>query len=115
MPSVRGVGAVGGAEGVVDVDVGVAGQRLGELRIVLLFLGVEAQVLQEDAFARLEALDRVFRAGAEGVARDGNRHLEQLRQALGDGAQAHAVLDLAVRPAEVAGQDDDGALCRAAP
>jgi len=66
-----------GAEGVVDVDVGVAGQRLRELGIVLLFLGVEAQVLEEDALARLEALDGILGAGTQRVARDRDGHFEE--------------------------------------
>ncbi len=101
---------MGRAKGVVDVDVRVARQRLRELGIVPLFLGVEAEVLKENAFAGLEALYGVLGAGAKGVTRYRNRHLEQLRESLGDGPQAHAVLDLAVGPAEVAGQNDDGTL-----
>ena len=43
---------MGRPEGVVDVDVGVAGEGLGEARVVLLFLGVEAEVLEEQQLAR---------------------------------------------------------------
>ena len=39
---------MGRAEGIVDVDVGHLGQRLGEIRIVGLLLGVEAQVLEQE-------------------------------------------------------------------
>ena len=41
----------------------------------------------------------------------GDRHVapQELGQALADRPQPEAVLDLAVRPAEVAGQDDRGA------
>ena len=60
--------------------------------------------------ARPEALDRVLGPDPQRVA--GHRHVaaEQLRQALRDRPQAEAVLDLAVGPAEVAGEDDPGAL-----
>ena len=47
-----GVGSMGGPEGVVDVDVRVGGQRGGELGVVLFLGGVEAQVLQQEQFAR---------------------------------------------------------------
>ncbi len=48
----RGVFAVAGAEGVVAVDVGHCGQGLGELRVPLLFAGIETQVFQhQDAAA----------------------------------------------------------------
>ena len=51
----RGVGAVGGGEGVVDVDVGQRGQRAGEAVVVRLLLGMEAQVLEQEDLARLRA------------------------------------------------------------
>ena len=51
----RGVRAVRGAEGVVDVDVGEARQRARELLVVLLLLGVEAQVLEQHDLARRAA------------------------------------------------------------
>ena len=43
------------AEGVVDVDVAQRGELLRELGIVLLFLGVEAQILEQQHFAGLRA------------------------------------------------------------
>ena len=51
----RGVRAVGRAEGVVDVDVGVRGELRRELRVVGLLLGVEAQVLEQEHLARSQA------------------------------------------------------------
>ncbi len=58
----RGVGAVGRAEGVVDVDVAVARQRRRELRVVGLLLVVEAEVLEQQQLAGLEAVDGIDRA-----------------------------------------------------
>ena len=46
-----GVRAVRGAERVVDVEVAQRGEFLGERRIVLLFLGMEAQILEQQDFA----------------------------------------------------------------
>ena len=69
---------MGGAEGVVDVDVGVDGERLGELRVVLLLLGVEAEVLEQDHLAGLEPRDGVLGADAERVAGHGHGPAEQL-------------------------------------
>ena len=63
---------MGGPERVVDVDVGVRGERLGEARVVLLLLGVEAEVLEEDRLAGPHPLDRVLGADAERVAGDGH-------------------------------------------
>ena len=60
----RRVGAMGRPERVVDVDVGVGGERGGEGRIVLLLLDMEAQVLEQEHLAGSEALDRVLRPDA---------------------------------------------------
>ena len=40
-----------GAERIVDIDIAKRGQFFGELRIVLLFLGVVAQVFEQQHFA----------------------------------------------------------------
>ena len=58
LPLGRGVGAVGRAKGVVDVQIGQRGQLRGEGRIVLLLFGVEARVLQQEHVARLGRLRR---------------------------------------------------------
>jgi hypothetical protein len=67
---------------------------------------MEAKVLQEQHLTRAEALDRVLRADAKGIAGDRDIATEQLREALTDGSQAKAILDLPVRAAQVASQDD---------
>ena len=56
-----------------------------------------------------QALDRVLGADAQRVAGHRDVAPQQLGQALADRSQPQAVDDLAVRPAEVAGQDDVGA------
>ena len=48
-----GVLAMGGAEGIIDVDIADLGKLLGKLRVVLLFLLVETNVFQEKDFAVL--------------------------------------------------------------
>ena len=105
-----GVGAVRRAEGVVDVDVAVAGQRRREAGVVGLLLVVEAEVLQEQQLTGLEAVDGIHGPDADGVT--GGRHgpLEELGEVLGHGAQAQRVADLALRPSEVAHEHDGGAV-----
>ena len=63
----RGMGAVRRAERVVDVDVGQRGELPGEGRIVLLFLGVEAQVLEQHHAALAGGIDRRLRLLADAV------------------------------------------------
>ena len=93
----RGVGAVRGPERVVDVHVGVGGERGRELGVVLLLGRVEAQVLEEQQLARPEPVDRVFRADPEGIPGDRHVPAEQLGQALPHRTEPEAVGDLAVR------------------
>ncbi len=50
-----GMGAVRGAEGVVDVDLGQRGESLGEGRIVGFFFGVVAQIFKQQHLAATQA------------------------------------------------------------
>jgi hypothetical protein len=105
-PLGAGVGAVRGAERVVDVEVGEVGQRGGELRIVRLLLGVEAEVLEHQQVARTQLLDGHLDSGSERVAGHPHRAAEELAEAVGDRLQAESVVHLALRPPEMAGEDD---------
>ena len=49
----RGVGPVRGAERVVDVDIRERGKRLREAAVVLLFLRVKPEVLEQHDLAAL--------------------------------------------------------------
>ena len=111
----RGVGAMSGAKGVVDVQVGVVGQGLGEHGVVPFFLDVEAQVLEQERLARPEPLDGVLGAQAQGVTAARHVQPEELAQALRDGSQPKAVLDLALGTAEMARKDDPRALAEQRP
>ena len=57
------------------------GERRGEGRVVLLLLGVEAEVLEQQHLARPQPLDGVLGADAERVAGDRDVPPEQLRSA----------------------------------
>jgi hypothetical protein len=59
----RGVGAVGGREGVVDVEVAQIRQLLGEDRIIGLFRRVEAHVLQQDHAAGVQIANGLHGVG----------------------------------------------------
>jgi len=104
-PHVGGVAAVGVAEGVVDVHIGEACQFPGELLVVLLFPGIEPEVLQHDDVAGLHRVDGLLHLGAHDVLRQGHVLAEQAREALRHRSQAHLVDDLSLRPAEVGGDD----------
>ena len=57
-PGGAGVGAVGGAEGVVDVDVAELGEAFGQVRVVLRLPRLEAEVLEQQHVAGAEARRR---------------------------------------------------------
>ena len=59
-----GVLAVGGAEGVVHVDVAELGELLGEVRVVLLLFLVEAEVFQQQHVAVLQLVRQPSRPPA---------------------------------------------------
>ena len=67
------VGAMRGTERVVDVEVAQRGEFLGERGIVLLFLGMEAEVFEQQDFAGLRLHGFDFRPDAIGrhLYRDG--------------------------------------------
>jgi hypothetical protein len=92
------MGAVGGAEGVVHVDVPQAGQLPGELRVVFFFLRMKAQVSEQQHLAVLQ-----LRRGCLGRLPDTvvgeNPSAEQLLQDLQAGPHGHVIYPLAVRPA----------------
>ena len=83
---------------------------LGELRIVRLLLRVEAQVLEQQQVARPQLLDggATPAPSASPVMRTGPA--QQLAEPIGDRLQAQRVVDLALGPAEVAGQHHAGAV-----
>ncbi len=109
-----GVGAMGAAEGVVDVDVAEGGELLRELGIVGFFFGVEAEVFQQQDLAGFKLAGKFFGDVADAVGGKGDVGLfaevmiEQGAEAVDDGAQAVFEIDLAFGAAEVGGEDELG-------
>ena len=105
-PHGRGVGAMRRPERVVHVDVGVGRELCSKCGVVLLLLGVESEVLEQNEFAGPQTLDRVDRTDPKCVAGDGDVLADQLGQALGCRSQTQPIVDLAVGSSEMACQDD---------
>ena len=110
----RGVGAVGGAEGVVDVEVAEGGELFGELGVICLFFGVEAEVFEKEGLAGFELggeLGGEFAdaVGGEGyVFRRSEDVVEELAEAVDDGAERERRDGFALGTAEVGAEDDLG-------
>jgi len=81
----RGVGAVGGAEGVVDVEIAESGQFGDEGRVVGFLAGMVTQVLHQGDAAVFQLGDDVVGGLADAVFAEQHRLFEQGRQRLGDG------------------------------
>jgi len=97
---------VGVSKGVIDVDVGISSQFLGELVVVFFFPRVEPQVLQHDDVSGFHPVDGLPDLGPDHVFCQGHVLAEKPREPLGHGSQAHLFDSLAFWPAEV-GDDDD--------
>ena len=102
----RGVRAVRRTECVVHVEVAERRELLGEGGVVLLLLLVEARVLQEKHVAVRELAAELLDLLADAVGRHLHGAPEELPQPLGRGREAELGLLLALRPAEVAHEDD---------
>ena len=73
----RGMRAVRGREGVVDVEIAERRHRLGELGIVLLLAAVEARVLEHADVARQHGRDRPLRLRALAILDEADRPARQ--------------------------------------
>src|SRR4051812_30274425 len=93
-------------EGIVDVEIAQRRQLLAERRVVLLFLDVEAEVLQQQYVAQVERLDHPLDLWPDGVR--GQRYLdaEAFTQLGGDRLEAVLRHDLSLRSAEMRHQHD---------
>jgi hypothetical protein len=100
-PDGGGVRAVGGAEGVVDVEVGQRGELLGELGIVLRLARIEAAVFQEHDAPPVPIIQGLLHLRSDGGVELEDGLAEQLFEAHRDGVHRVLFVRLALGPAEV--------------
>ena len=109
-PLGRGVRAMGGGEGVIDVDVAKLGE-LGDMgRIVLLLALVEPGVLEQEHIAVLHFGDRIGSRLADAVGAEGDRPLDDVGYRRGDGLQRIGFVRFALGTAEMGKKNDLAAL-----
>jgi len=101
---------VGGAEGVVDVDVRQGGELRCERRVVRRLPGMETQVLEQQDLARSEGAGCGLDLRSHTVPRRLHGPPEQLREPRRDRRHAQLFDDLALGAAEVRGEDDGAPL-----
>ena len=82
------VGAVRRAKSVANKNaVAKSGKLPGKSLVVLFFVGMEADVFQNEDFAVAQRLALTFRAGADAIQGESHRLAEKLFEFLGGGAQ----------------------------
>src|SRR5438045_9672971 len=80
--------------------------------IVLLFLGVKAQVFEQQNVAILERCHLFLDLWAHAVGREGDGPAQELREPRCHRSQAHPGVGLALGPSQVRGQDQARAVLR---
>ena len=108
----RSLRTVGGAERVVDVDVGQRGKRLGKGSTLGLVLGglllVEADILQQHDFARLQRSGQRLGAVADHVVGKLDLDSQQLGEAGRHRLEGIGHVELTLRAAHVRAEDHGG-------
>lgn len=101
-----GVGAVGGAKGVVDENVGLSGEFLGEGGIVRFFLGVVAGVLENQDFSGLEIFPHFRSLSTDAIRREIHLLAEDFGKAFRGGGERVFRIRLAVGATHVGAEDE---------
>jgi hypothetical protein len=105
----RGMGTVGGTEGIVDKEVEGGGELLNEGLLVLGLLLVEAGVLEHEDISLLGAIDHGLDVITDAVGGELDILTKELSHALGGGGKGELVL-LAIGAAQMGADRDDGTL-----
>ena len=104
------VGAMGGGEGVVHVDIAIGCQSFDKGRIVLFFALVETGVFQKQDIAIVQFRDGIRRRCADAVGREGNGVIQYFLDGGYDLGKRHVGHRFALRTAEMGKQNDFCAL-----
>jgi len=106
---IGGVAAVGIPEGIVDIDISVTRQLLGEAVVIGGLFGMEAEVLEQDHLSGLQRVDRLLDLGTDAVLDKPDFLPQEPRKTFRHGRKAHIGDDLSLRPAQMRHHDDNGA------
>src|SRR5215213_4197495 len=99
------MGAVGGAECVVDVEIAEPRQLPRKVVVVLLFFGMKAKVLEQQHVAIPQSVDRRLGLLAHTVFGKGNRLSQQLRKMFRDWTQTVFLYALTFGPSKMRGKN----------
>ena len=103
----RGMGAVGCAKGIVDIEFAERGKLMGKGRIVLLFFFVEAEIFQQQHLSRLQGFVLELRPLARHYLLPSTTGLpNNSLKRCSHGGQAHCIDDLSLWASQVRHQDE---------
>ncbi len=108
----RGMGAMGGREGIVDIDVAQFGERIDEFGIVLFLALMKPRIFEKQIIAIAHRGNGGFGGGADAVVGEGDLLAQFLFEFHDDGAQRKFLVAAIFGPAEMGQHDDLGALLR---
>ena len=111
-PLGRGVGAVRGGEGIVDVEIAVRRNRLGEFGIVRFLARPEPHIVEQPDIAIAQDADRLLDHGPRDFGDEHDFLVQNPLDIALHHAGAHGRVALALGPAEMREQQDLGALVR---
>ena len=97
-----GMCSVGCAEGIVHIDIAVGGKSLCIIRVVGLFVRVEAHILKKKHFASLEGLNLFLHLGADYIGSNLHRLSQKLGKPLSYRSHGELWILLSLWPSEVA-------------
>src|SRR5207253_4744348 len=101
----RGVRAMRGPEGIIDIDVAEFRESTGELWVVRFLPGMKTQIFQERDVAVLHRGDDLFRHLANYVVTEDDRLIDQGVQMIADWSERVFLDTFSLRPAEVRHQN----------
>ncbi len=106
----RRMRAMGGSEGVVDIDIGERGERPRKRVVVFLLARVKTEVFQEEHVARLHPGHQFLYLRPDAIRREDDFFAQETLEPSGDRCEAVARVRFALRAAQVGAQDDLGPL-----
>lgn len=101
------MGAVCGSEGVVDVDVGIAGELFGEFFVVFAFAFVKTEVFEQQDLVVAEFGDEFLGGVSDGIIGELDLVVEEFGEFCGDGFEALGGVH-AFGSSKVRGEDQAG-------
>src|SRR2546429_9867331 len=95
----RRMRTMGGAERVVDIQIGERRERGGKLRIVFLFLCVEPEIFKQNhaTARRMDAVDRTLHGVTDALVDEPDRTSEKRREPPRNGLQRELRIFFALR------------------